>query len=121
MSRVLLAEDQGDLRQMLRLALERAGHQVFEAADGPAAVLVALAQKPDAALIDIGLPGCDGYEVARRLRETYGRTMRLVALTGRGRSEDQSKAAAAGFDEYLVKPVTAAHLSATLDVSPPQR
>ena len=112
--RILLAEDQRDLREMLRLALELAGHQVFEAADGPTAVRVALAQKPDAALIDIGLPGCDGYEVARRLRETCGRAIRLVALTGHGELEDRSKATDAGFDVYLVKPVTASRLAATL-------
>jgi CheY-like chemotaxis protein len=112
--RVLLAEDQDDLRLMLRIALELAGHEVFEAADGPSAVRVALAERPDTALIDLGLPGCDGYEVARQVRETCGRAIRLVALTGSGLAGDRSKATDAGFDVFLVKPVTVARLAATL-------
>jgi DNA-binding response OmpR family regulator len=112
--RILLAEDQDDLREMLRMALEFAGHQVFEAPDGHSAVRVALAERPDAALIDLGLPGCDGYEVARRLRQTCGAAIRLVALTGRGGLEDRTKATDAGFDVYLIKPVTAARITATL-------
>jgi DNA-binding response OmpR family regulator len=112
--RILLAEDQGDLRQMLRISLELAGHQVFDAGDGPSAVRVAIDQRPDAALIDIGLPGCDGYEVARQLRQRFGAAIRLVALTGHSTGEDRSKAAEAGFDVFLVKPVTVARLEATL-------
>ena len=112
--RILVADDQADLRRMLRVAFELAGHQVFEAADGPSAVRVALAHRPDTAFIDIGLPGCDGYEVARQLRESCGRAIRLVALTGRSGAEDRSKATDAGFDVYLAKPVSAARLAAAL-------
>jgi CheY-like chemotaxis protein len=112
--RVLLVDDHGDLREMLRMALELAGHQVLEAADGPSAVRAASAHRPDTAFIDIGLPGCDGYEVARQLRKTCGSAIRLVALTGRAGLEDRSKATDAGFDVYLVKPVTAARIAAML-------
>ena len=112
--RILLAEDQGDLRHMLKLSLELAGHEVFEAHDGPSAVRVAQDRQPDTALIDIGLPGCDGYEVARQVRQCCGRAIRLVALTGHDTSEDRSRATDAGFDTYLVKPVNPARLHAML-------
>ena len=76
------------------------------ASDGLRGVQMALALKPDAALVDIGLPGIDGYEVAHRLRaDPVGRELLLVALTGYGRPEDRVKALEAGFDAHLVKPI----------------
>ena len=89
---------------MLRLYLAQLGHQVYEAADGPSAVEAALRLVPDMALIDIGLPGLDGYEVARRLKAAAPK-LRVIALSGYGQVEDRQRSAAAGFDAHLVKPV----------------
>lgn len=103
--RVLLIDDALDLRQMLRMVLELRGHVVFDAADGGAGLVVLEAEHPDVAIIDIGLPGMDGYEVARRIREhPSGRAMLLLALTGYGSDNDRQRSAEAGFDHHLVKP-----------------
>jgi CheY-like chemotaxis protein len=103
---VLIVEDNDDMRQMLHEALTFSGHVVREARDGATALAVAAELRPDVALIDIGLPDLDGYEVARRLRAAPGgRRMGLVALTGYGQPEDQRKAFDAGFDAHLTKPV----------------
>jgi CheY-like chemotaxis protein len=104
--RVLLVEDNDDARQVMVLTLEDAGHEVYEASDGPTGLAVALRERPDVAIIDVGLPGLNGYEVAERIRaapEAHG--MLLIALTGYGRPEDRRKATAAGFDRHLVKPI----------------
>ena len=91
---------------MLRFLLERAGHEVHEAEDGRAGLEAILKLRPDVALLDVGLPGLDGYEVARRVRcDEAGRSVCLVALTGYGRPEDQRRSQEAGFDAHLVKPV----------------
>jgi two-component system CheB/CheR fusion protein len=104
-SKVLIVEDNADVRSMLHTLLELEGHDVQEAADGGQG-LETLAREPfDVALIDIGLPGIDGYELARRARSSCGRRCpRLVALTGYGRASDREAVQAAGFDEHLVKP-----------------
>jgi PAS domain S-box-containing protein len=113
--RVLVIEDNDDSRLSLRELIRRLGHDVYEAADGVAGVETALAQAPDLALVDIGLPGIDGYEVARRLRQhPVGRRLRLVALTGYGLPEDKERAMTAGFDLHLVKPLDPAQLAALL-------
>jgi len=104
--RVLLVEDNGDAREMLRQVLEMNGHDVFEAADGTSGVAVASAQALDVAIIDIGLPDIDGHEVARRIRGGRNGNVTLIALTGYGQPEDRQRALAAGFDIHLVKPVT---------------
>jgi signal transduction histidine kinase/ActR/RegA family two-component response regulator len=110
--RVLLAEDQPDAREMLSVALRSAGHDVFDAADGPGAVAEAARCHPEVAIIDIGLPGYDGYEVARTVRRADGgEAMYLIALTGYGQPEDKQRAEAAGFDLHIVKPVDPAHLN----------
>jgi two-component system CheB/CheR fusion protein len=104
--RVLVVEDGADARESLRLLLEQGGHVVETAEDGPSGLLKLAAFRPEVALIDIGLPGLDGYtlaEVARRQPET--RDIRLVALTGYGQSEDRRRALAAGFDQHVTKPV----------------
>jgi CheY-like chemotaxis protein len=104
--RILIVEDNADAREALREALEQAGHEIFEAASGSTGVESALANRPDVALIDIGLPEFDGYEVARRIRSTSEvRGMMLVALTGYGTPEDRQRAVQAGFDAHLVKPL----------------
>jgi CheY-like chemotaxis protein len=99
-------EDNPDSREMLKALLEASGHQVRIASDGPGGVEAARLHRPDLALIDIGLPGFDGYEVARRIRRHLGPGVRLIAVTGYGQAEDQRLTAAAGFDLHLVKPVS---------------
>jgi CheY-like chemotaxis protein/anti-sigma regulatory factor (Ser/Thr protein kinase) len=104
--RILIVEDNTDAREALRQALEMVGHKVFEADSGLSGVASALAIQPDVALIDIGLPEIDGYEVVRRIRlapDTAG--MMLIAVTGYGLPEDRKRAAQAGFDAHLVKPL----------------
>jgi CheY-like chemotaxis protein len=103
--RVLVIEDNDDSRDMLRQLLEHAGHEVHDVRDGPQGVDAALRLEPDVALIDVGLPELDGYEVARRIRAGTRRDMLLVALTGYGLAEDRERALAAGFDLHLVKPI----------------
>ena len=102
--RVLVAEDNPDARDVLQLALEQMGHHVEPCGDGQAAIARALSEKPDAMVIDLGLPGTDGFEVARAVRGALGAAVRLVALTGYGQPEDRERALAAGFDELLIKP-----------------
>jgi len=113
--RVLIVEDNADAREMLGTALASAGHEVREADTGTAALDAAATFRPDVGLIDIGLPGVDGYEVARRLRATdEGQRMLLVALTGYGQPEDRRRARAAGFDAHLTKPVLPEQLAEVL-------
>jgi len=112
---VLLAEDNRDAREALRLMLELQGHVVRAAPDGAAALAAALAEKPQVGIIDIGLPGLDGYELARRLRNRFGEALRLIALTGYGQPETRAIAAAAGFDKFLVKPVDPEELARALE------
>jgi PAS domain S-box-containing protein len=112
--RIVLVEDSRDSRDMLRFLLEHAGHEVHEAEDGPHGVETILAVRPDIALVDVGLPGIDGYEVARRVRAQVGTGVRLVALTGYGLPEDHRRSQEAGFDAHLVKPVDPARLSALI-------
>jgi two-component system, sensor histidine kinase len=109
---VLIVEDNSDARTTLRMLIALGfGHIVYEAADGPSGVEAALKERPRLALIDLGLPGMHGTEVARRIRSELGRdAIRLVALTGYDSPEDQKASAEAGFDLHLVKPVEAAAL-----------
>lgn len=115
--RVLVVEDQTDVRDSLRLVLEDAGYQVFEATDGPGAIEAVERYEPAAAIIDIGLPGFDGYEVAKRVRRmSHGPAMLLVALTGYG-PQTRHRAHEAGFNLHLIKPVNAAQLHELLRTS----
>ena len=104
--RVLLVDDNVDAAESLAMLLRLWGHEVAVAHDGPDALRAAEAQRPEFALLDIGLPGMDGYELARRLRPQpgFGQTI-LVALTGWGQEEDRRRSKEAGFDHHLVKPV----------------
>jgi signal transduction histidine kinase/ActR/RegA family two-component response regulator len=111
---VLVIEDNTDAREMLRMALELDGHRVETSADGTSGVETALRTTPDLVLVDIGLPGLDGYAVARRLRAALGQRVTLVALTGYGQSEDRRRTTEAGFDAHLVKPVDPDVLSRAL-------
>jgi signal transduction histidine kinase len=103
--RVLVVEDNRDGREMLRCLLQLWGHQVEVAADGLQGVQKALAWHPEVALVDIGLPGLDGYGVAREIRGTLGGTIHLAAMTGYGPPHDLQRAQEAGFDTLFVKPV----------------
>jgi signal transduction histidine kinase len=107
---ILIVEDNADARDMLRQVLAMQGHDVREAADGAEGVALAAQVKPDVAIIDIGLPDIDGYEVARRVRSQASRPIALIALTGYGQPADQRRARAAGFDLHLVKPITVERL-----------
>jgi two-component system, sensor histidine kinase len=102
--RVLVVEDQPDGRETLRILLESQGHDVEEAGDGVAGVEKALSWRPDAAVVDIGLPLLNGWEVARQLRAALRETILLVALTGYNRPEDRARSEQAGFDVHLSKP-----------------
>ena len=120
--RVLVVDDHEDSRTMLRLLLEQTGHEAIEAVDGIDGVQLALSRRPHVAIIDIGLPGINGYEVARRLRALpMSGTIALIALTGYGQDEDRRRALQSGFDRHLVKPVDAERLTQALqEVTAPQ-
>jgi signal transduction histidine kinase len=104
--RILVADDNPDARESLATLLSLNGHEVFRAQDGSDAWLTAERYRPDVALLDIGMPCANGYEVARRIRsEPWGRNMVLVALTGWGQDSDRRRSHEAGFDSHLTKPV----------------
>ena len=111
--RVLILDDNPDVRDTLARLVRLYGHEADAAATGAEAVALATASPPDVALLDLVLPGEDGYAVARSLRGALGRRPVLVAVTGHAQMEWQS--AAEGFDHHLVKPVDPALLSALLD------
>ena len=102
--RVLVAEDNADAAEMMRVMLGLNGHDVRVAADGAEAVAVAKTFRPHIAFIDIGMPRLDGYEVADRIRRMDGPPIVLVALTGWGQDEDKRRSRDAGFDHHLTKP-----------------
>ena len=117
--RVLIVEDDGAARTALRMLLELRGYTVDEAAEGDGGIAHALAHRPDVAVIDIGLIGPNGYEVARRIREGLaGSPMLLIALTGYDEIEARGHAGDRGFDAHLVKPLKFEDLFELLDESP---
>jgi PAS domain S-box-containing protein len=103
--RVLVVDDNVDAAKALEQLLRLTGHEVSVAHDGPAALAAAAAAPPDLVLLDIGLPGMDGYAVAARLRAAGHADTALVALTGYGREDDRRRSRDAGFDHHLVKPI----------------
>jgi len=114
--RILLIEDNQDAQDALRCLLELWGHEVLVAGEGESGIRMALAHRPDIALVDLGLPNVDGYEVAKQVRATLcASSPLLIALTGYGAPEQRSQALAAGFDLHLVKPVDPDRLAALLD------
>ena len=117
---ILVVEDHDDSREMMRHFLEGAGHRVSEASDGSTAVAEALRLRPDVAVIDVGLPGLDGFEVAKRIRAAQLASIRLIALSGHGLPQDRSRASEAGFDEHLVKPITPDRLMGALAPATPE-
>lgn len=103
--KVLIVEDNADAREMLQMLLELDGYIVVTEEDGLAGSRTAERERPDVAVVDIGLPKLNGYEVARRVRESVGEGIYLVALTGYGQPADRQLALDAGFNEHLVKPL----------------
>jgi CheY-like chemotaxis protein len=103
--RVLVVDDNADVLTSMTMLLELEGHAVTTAQDADSAMHAVADFAPDVVLLDLGLPGADGYEVARRLRSELGSGVLLIAVTGYGQPEDRAKSRAAGFDHHLLKPV----------------
>jgi CheY-like chemotaxis protein len=113
--RILVVDDNRDAADSLGMLLQILGADVRIAHDGPQALDACEAYDPAVVLLDIGMPGMDGYEVARRIRGRFaGRQPTLVALTGRGQEEDRRLAREAGFDRHLIKPAEIGALQALL-------
>jgi len=113
--RILVVEDAPDVRELLRLTLEGEGYEVLTAGDGLSAVETALSELPDAVVMDMSLPGLDGYNAARLMRrEPALAGVPLIACTAFNRWEWRGKAIAAGFDAFMTKPLDLRHLTATL-------
>jgi CheY-like chemotaxis protein len=109
--RILVVDDHADVRETVSALLTSEGYKVRAAVDAHTALDIACAWQPQLALLDIGLPGIDGYELARRLRQQADAIgMRLLAITGYGGEADRRQALQAGFDDHIVKPVPAALL-----------
>jgi signal transduction histidine kinase/CheY-like chemotaxis protein len=118
--RIVIVEDNDDVRELLGLKLRRMGHTVKAACDGRSGVDTILSFKPDLALIDIGLPQLDGYQVASHVRSQLGDGVVLVAVSGFGLPEDKRKAAEAGFDEHITKPADVQEIESLLGRLPPR-
>jgi two-component system CheB/CheR fusion protein len=119
--RILLADDNPDALESLATVLRLRGHEVYSARNGAAALESAALHMPEVALLDIGMPLVDGYEVARRIRsQEWGKTITLVALTGWGQESDRRRSVEAGFDAHLVKPLDLDKLAAILAQLPEQ-
>ena len=104
--RILVVDDNRDSAESLAMVLRLVGNDVRTAYDARQALALAETYRPELMLLDIGLPGMDGYELAKQIRsEPWGSRMRLVALTGYAREEDRRRAEEAGFDHHLAKPV----------------
>ena len=104
---VLLVDDNADALEGLSLLMELAGHKVFKATDGPQAIKLVEQHRPDIAILDIGMPVMDGYELAQHLRaQAISKDMYLIALSGWGQQDDMERAYQAGFNHHLVKPAT---------------
>jgi two-component system CheB/CheR fusion protein len=109
--RILVVDDNRDGADNLALLCTMSGHTVDVAYDGASATELASVFRPDVVLLDIGLPGRDGYEVARELRRsTADRPLQIIAMTGYGRDEDRDRSREAGFNLHLVKPIEPAEL-----------
>jgi CheY-like chemotaxis protein/anti-sigma regulatory factor (Ser/Thr protein kinase) len=120
--RVMVVDDNADAAASLALLLRLRGHEVATAADGLATLELARSFRPEVVLLDLGLPGMDGYEVARRLRaEAELATVRFVAMTGHGHEEDRRRCREAGFAEHLMKPADLDEVERMLAASPPAK
>jgi CheY-like chemotaxis protein len=120
--RILVVDDNEDAAALIALLLRLAGQEVRTASVGAEALVAAAEQRPHVVFLDLAMPGLNGYETARRLRqEPWGRDLTLIALSGWGQRRDRARTAEAGFSAHLVKPVSEAQLLAVLaDVAPPR-
>jgi CheY-like chemotaxis protein len=114
-AKVLVVDDNVDAAEAIATLLQFSGYEIDVAHDPQQAIEAAARVRPDLVLLDIGLPGMTGYEVAQRMREGEGRYTKIVALTGYGQEQDNEQAKAAGFSAYLVKPVDADQLTALVN------
>jgi CheY-like chemotaxis protein len=113
---IVVVDDNDDAASSLATLLELSGHHVRTAPDGPRALDECRTRQPDVVLLDIGLPGMDGYEVARRLKEMPAMADAiLIAITGYGQADDVARSRKAGFDHHLVKPIEPGNLMALFD------
>lgn len=118
--RIVVVEDNPDVRDLLRLKLRRLGHDVADARDGIEGLDVILREKPDLALVDLGLPGMDGYDLAKGIRRELGNDVVLVAVSGFGQPDDKRRAIEAGFDDHITKPADVNDIENVLKRFPPR-
>lgn len=116
--RILVVDDNADAAQSLAMLLKLRGHEVQVALGGAEALTFARLALPELVFLDIGMPGMDGYEVARQLRAEFNSSLTIIALTGWGADQDRQRSRAAGFDRHLTKPVDLAALEAALEAPP---
>jgi CheY-like chemotaxis protein len=120
--RILLADDNRDAAESLAIILRLEGHEVELVHDGVAALRAFEVKQPDVALLDIGMPETNGYEVARQIRAVPGgKDVLLIAITGWAQDSDRARSRAAGFDHHLTKPVEPETLIELLGAPPPAR
>jgi CheY-like chemotaxis protein len=116
MKKVLVADDKDTGRELVRTVLEKSGHQVFEAGDGETAVAEARRVQPDLIILDIHMPGLDGFEVIEKLRREDSFTATpIIALTASAMMGDRERAMAAGFTGYITKPISLGALRAEVE------
>ena len=118
--RIVIVEDNPDVRDLLGMKLRRLGHAVDAAGNGVDGVELLISARPDLALVDLGLPGKDGFQVAREVREKLGGGVVLVAVSGFGQPEDKRKAIESGFDEHITKPADVRDIEGILERFPPR-
>jgi CheY-like chemotaxis protein len=111
---IVVVEDQDDAREILQTLLQLEGHDIATARDGREGLAVILDKRPQVGLLDIGLPRMNGYDLAMEVRKHLGQSIKLVAMSGYGQSDDVKKAEAAGFDRHLTKPVDPKRLASAL-------
>jgi CheY-like chemotaxis protein len=117
--RVLVVDDNRDAADSMAAMIGVLGNEVRASYSGFEVTALAESFRPELVLLDIGMPGMNGYEVCRELRKTQGDAVRIVALTGYGQESDRSQSEAAGFDEHLVKPITLDSLQRVLGTVKP--
>jgi CheY-like chemotaxis protein len=114
--KILVVDDNRDAAGSLAMVLSSSGHRVLTANAGEQALQLAAQENPDAIVLDIGMPGMNGYDVARRIRgEPWGKSVFLVALTGWGQKEDIERAISAGFDFHMTKPADPERIEQVLE------
>ena len=118
--RIVIVEDNHDVRDLLALKLRRLGHDVSGVGDGVEGLKAIVETQPDLALVDLGLPGMDGFEVARRARQQFGNDVVLVAVSGFGQPDDKRRALESGFDEHITKPADVHDIESLLNRFPPR-